>query len=338
MLSGGGAKGAYQAGVLSALGAAGEHFDIVVGTSIGALNAVFVAQDITAELLSLWHSIAARHVIQPTPSIGRVEAFLTAFEDFMKLPPLAKISHLPHLYVLWAQIGSKAALFKLLGLLDQAPLDAILSRTVSIDALRATLIVTATDLTFGTPFAFHAFVGAASPNQADFIANVGIDTVPLTSANAVSALAASAAIPVAFVPVVMNAGTTTPQIFVDGGVANNTPIGLAIAAGATEVTVVFLDLKRERKPTPIASLVDVALGSIDVMQQKILEDDFKLAKLTNVAVAASVAPGKRSVLLREIRPSTSLPVSTLDFNDQTKIDAAIALGIADGTTSPAFAM
>lgn len=38
VLSGGGSKGAYESGCMKALQELGYHFDIVTGTSIGALN------------------------------------------------------------------------------------------------------------------------------------------------------------------------------------------------------------------------------------------------------------------------------------------------------------
>ena len=47
VLAGGGARGAYEVGALSALAPAlsarGETLDIIVGTSIGALNGAFLA-------------------------------------------------------------------------------------------------------------------------------------------------------------------------------------------------------------------------------------------------------------------------------------------------------
>ena len=52
VLSGGGSRGAFQAGVLDVLRERGERFDAVYGTSIGALNAALVATDPTLELLT----------------------------------------------------------------------------------------------------------------------------------------------------------------------------------------------------------------------------------------------------------------------------------------------
>lgn len=45
VLSGGGSKGAYESGCMKALQELGYHFDIVTGTSIGALNGLLVAQE-----------------------------------------------------------------------------------------------------------------------------------------------------------------------------------------------------------------------------------------------------------------------------------------------------
>ena len=67
VLSGGGARGALQAGVLKALLERGERPDVVVGTSIGAWNAAWVARAPTIEgveqLIAAWRSITATRVL-----------------------------------------------------------------------------------------------------------------------------------------------------------------------------------------------------------------------------------------------------------------------------------
>jgi NTE family protein len=58
VLSGGGAKGAFQVGVLDALvNGRGMKPKIVVGTSTGAIQALAVAQDDVAGLVEVWQSI-----------------------------------------------------------------------------------------------------------------------------------------------------------------------------------------------------------------------------------------------------------------------------------------
>jgi NTE family protein len=58
VLGGGGAKGAFTAGVIEQL--AGETFDFVVGTSAGALNAVGYSHVGSVGLKKLWMSIKSR--------------------------------------------------------------------------------------------------------------------------------------------------------------------------------------------------------------------------------------------------------------------------------------
>lgn len=55
VLAGGGAKGAYELGVWKALRKLDIDFNIVVGTSIGALNGVMMAQDSYSKCLNTWY-------------------------------------------------------------------------------------------------------------------------------------------------------------------------------------------------------------------------------------------------------------------------------------------
>ncbi|HRF36402.1 MAG TPA: patatin-like phospholipase family protein, partial [Clostridia bacterium] len=63
VLEGGGARGAYQAGVLKALFEAGYNFDGVAGTSVGALNGVMVAQNKFEDSLKIWNEIDFENVL-----------------------------------------------------------------------------------------------------------------------------------------------------------------------------------------------------------------------------------------------------------------------------------
>lgn len=57
VLSGGGSKGAYQAGVWKALRKLHYHYKIVTGTSVGALNGVLMVQKDYHKCLKLWENI-----------------------------------------------------------------------------------------------------------------------------------------------------------------------------------------------------------------------------------------------------------------------------------------
>lgn len=75
VLSGGGALGAYEAGLVGALAARGAvgdgspllPYEIVCGTSIGALNGWFVATGQYTKLHDLWYGISAENLMRPKP-------------------------------------------------------------------------------------------------------------------------------------------------------------------------------------------------------------------------------------------------------------------------------
>lgn len=57
VLSGGGAKGAYQIGVWKALKKLNIKFDIVTGTSVGALNGALIVQNDYRKAIKIWNKI-----------------------------------------------------------------------------------------------------------------------------------------------------------------------------------------------------------------------------------------------------------------------------------------
>ncbi len=58
VLEGGGAKGAYQVGAIKALKKRGLEIECIVGTSIGAINAAFIAQGDIDKLEELWQTLS----------------------------------------------------------------------------------------------------------------------------------------------------------------------------------------------------------------------------------------------------------------------------------------
>lgn len=63
VLCGGGAKGAYQVGVNRALQEMKLDFDIIVGTSIGAINGAMIAQNDHKVMYDLWHELDLSQVM-----------------------------------------------------------------------------------------------------------------------------------------------------------------------------------------------------------------------------------------------------------------------------------
>lgn len=64
VLSGGGGKGAYQIGFWKAIRELGINYDIVTGTSIGALNGAFMVQGNYNDAFKLWYNMNYNQVIE----------------------------------------------------------------------------------------------------------------------------------------------------------------------------------------------------------------------------------------------------------------------------------
>jgi NTE family protein len=83
VFSGGASLGAIQAGMLQALTEAEIHPDIVLGTSVGAMNAGFVAGGGTAdELVDIWLGLRSSRVFPVSPVLG-LQGFLGKRNHFV---------------------------------------------------------------------------------------------------------------------------------------------------------------------------------------------------------------------------------------------------------------
>ncbi len=340
ILSGGGARGAYEAGVVGALA---EHmrFDVVCGTSIGAVNGFAVAQGLAPKLGDIWREaaesnvVAYRHEVAALMNLWReihsavaggkpFQRFRDALAAFEGLPGLRE---LPHLH-------------NLLGFLDSAQMRAVVARHARTRDLESALLVAATNLTSvqGTVFAWFP-KEYADRARADAVLARG-DVEPITDENYVDAICASAAIPGAFEPVSIDCKDGRRHAFVDGAFTNNTPLEPAIDAGATEIVAISLrpvvSASAERQVRHLRDVITLALEASTV---RMLQLDRKVLELTNQRVANDDAPDRRHIVLREVGPQADLEVEPLDFTQPGKIAALIAQGREDGerALSEAFA-
>jgi len=197
VLTGGGARGSYEAGVIRGLDDAGEAFDLVCGTSIGAINAAFYAQGLLPELEQTWKSIASRNIITPSAEVQHIREFVIGFEHFLTVPKAVWIFHILGLLKLYRAIGPIAQLGSLLSALDRSAIAALLQPVLNVNNLKRSLLVTATNVTRQTAESFYAFVdsnpgAAVSALQQTFIANAGLSH-QLTSENFLVAIEASSA-------------------------------------------------------------------------------------------------------------------------------------------------
>lgn len=243
ILSGGGAKGAYQAGVVKALAEMGTQVDAIAGASIGALNGAILAStpslaEGAARLEELWCTLAAQPPLQ-----YNLPAYLSlAMAGGMKLS-LGKLDQ--HIaaasQLMGAPIPAEFIRGMADGLFSSEPLRVLIDRYLDPQALQK-----------GAPLYIAAFEsqGGLRDLLSTVMAETGLrDTRPsaffhvqsLPAHEQRDALLASAAIPVLFAARQIGGKTYT-----DGGLGGwiesqgNTPITPLLEAGIRNVIVTHL--------------------------------------------------------------------------------------------------
>jgi predicted acylesterase/phospholipase RssA len=350
VLSGGGARGAYQAGLIDYLrlsrgivdGQALAPYGFIAGTSIGALNGYFVATAQYSRLRSLWYSIADQSVI-------RLKA------KYAKIPDID------------SGVGTRvtAAMRLALGLathetgvIDGEHLRMWLSTYV--DPSRPVVLPfvwTVTNLTKQRPeFFFLVPTQLSAQQRTAAVAAIRVTVGPnavLREATAdvlVDALRASTAIPVAFDPVMLpgpDDGAT--YAYVDGGVIANTPVGVARAA-ANRIDVVLLDPPQQ--DMEVNDALDVGIAVFGAMQRRILEADlraayletygkrtidqvraraqgFALASRTDTTPIDRLTAALYDTDIYQLQPASALPVAVVGFDDRENIYKTFKMGFAD---------
>ena len=68
VLAGGGAKGSYHFGFWRAIRELGIDFQIVTGSSVGALNGAMMASGLYESGLEMWNTIKTPDIIETSPS------------------------------------------------------------------------------------------------------------------------------------------------------------------------------------------------------------------------------------------------------------------------------
>lgn len=94
VLSGGGAKGAFQAGALEVLRNAGYSFDTISGVSVGALNGIMLATGQFDELLEVWQEITPEKVLRKTSFLTLARQYLFYKMGFGS-PPVSRYNNEP---------------------------------------------------------------------------------------------------------------------------------------------------------------------------------------------------------------------------------------------------
>lgn len=261
VLSGGGAKGGYEVGVMKALfegvSPSTEHrpldgVEVYTGTSVGSYNAAFMAADsggsglgTVGQLETVWRTRIANTRTSCGNGVYRVRGAPFQFLDpGCLLHPAANLSALAKDAAFFGRLFAvEAAQFatsdqsltnrilqsiNLEAAISPAPLRSLVHDTIDFDALRRNtkaLSVIASNWALGVAQHF--------------------DKREIASELREKAILASAAIPGFFPPVTIH---DTP--FVDGGVTMNTPLRPAIRDGASELHVIYVDPLVRNIPFP----------------------------------------------------------------------------------------
>jgi NTE family protein len=230
VLSGGGARGAYEAGVLAGimevLQPKRAPFDVLCGTSVGALNAAYLAShahmpDMNAPgLISQWQSLELnRHLkLDLRGVLGWKRRF--GSDEGASLPPGSLAA---------AKYAGRSILDT--GAIDELVQDAVLwdrlHQNVQSGLVRA-LIVAALHIGNGKTTLF-----AEMPSGVEFKGGRDPRRTPIVGPIAAEHVLASAAIPLLF-----PARRVGDDYYCDGGMRYNTPIAPAIRAGAQRLVVI----------------------------------------------------------------------------------------------------
>lgn len=94
VLSGGGAKGAFQVGALEVFFDQDYEFDVISGVSVGALNGAMIATRQFSELQQLWQSIRKSDILRSRPIAGVIKQFVL-YKMGISSPPRGVHDHKP---------------------------------------------------------------------------------------------------------------------------------------------------------------------------------------------------------------------------------------------------
>lgn len=284
VLAGGGARGAYEVGVLSVLlpwleHKHGQRPNVVVGTSVGALNTTYIAAHAHQDAAMLfeegrkaWLEISYRDVLEPLLSID-------------ELTTIGRLA----INLVFGGVASYS-------LLDPAPLMRTLKELIDFEkihdnvrdpqvALRACAVV-ATAAHTNRSVVFHD--GGRNPAADE---RRGIDYVPTRILE--EHVRASAAIPVAFPAVEVDRPNRARGWYFDGGTRLNTPIKPALELEARRVIVIGLNSvapapKSKQRPDLFDGATQIVQG---LLVDPVMNDVETLATINETLFQSGKSPG-----------------------------------------------
>ena len=294
IMTGGGARAAYQVGVLRALAEilpaeVRTPFPIICGTSAGAINAAVLAVDAgdfrrgVRRLMTVWKNFHVHHVYRADP--------WGAFSNSAR-------------WVL-AVLTSGMSSSKPVSLLDNSPLAALLGAHVDFTAIQraidtgdlAAFSVTCSGYTSGQSVSF--FQGAPDLQPWQRARRIGVP-MPIT----LDHLLASSALPFIFPPMHINR-----EYFGDGSMRQIAPVSPALHLGADRLMVIGVGRQLQQhadrvKVSTHPSLAQIAGHALNSIFLDSLEVD--LERLQRINRTIEMIPG-------DVLERASYPLHRVDF-------------------------
>jgi len=325
ILSGGGARAAYQAGVSRAIAewlpvGSANPFAIICGTSAGAINAAALAagahdmRRASEALCGLWSRLCVGDIYR------------------------ADTTHLAQIGWRWLRsLFPGANRQRPVALLDNAPLAALLEREIHFPAIAENIAagtleaLTITASSYRTGMSVSFCMGGPSLELWERAQRVGV-----RAEIGVAHLMASSAIPFVFPPIRIGA-----EFFGDGAMRQVAPTAPALHLGADRILVIEdapigtrIAPDASNDPPSLAQIGSHVLASIF---NDALGSDLEKVRLVNVAVrqipperlASSPMP-LRDVALLVLTPSVPLETLALDYKHRLPRNLRLLLGGVGG--------
>jgi NTE family protein len=281
VLSGGGARGAYEVGVLRYIRErlkGDNRIDIITGSSIGAINGAYIAA--TADRPKAQGRLLAR--VWSELNLDEVCKF--GWSQMRALPQ-----------VLFGKVSGKTTHGQQIGgLVDPRAMQALVRTRLPWNGITdnlhrghlSAISCTATEVATGNVTIFVQTADGTLPPHWPSAQRQSVVLTPITAAHAL----ASGAIPVLF-PAVRVGG----QLFADGGLRQNTPLRPAMRLGATRLLVIGLRHKPDAasssrsatRPSPAFPSAMFMLGKVlNVLLLDKVENDLERIYRMNQILAA----------------------------------------------------
>ncbi|HEY2439632.1 MAG TPA: patatin-like phospholipase family protein [Solirubrobacteraceae bacterium] len=297
ILAGGGARGAYEAGALSVLlpvlEQRGELPRIVIGTSVGALNAAFIAAnvhrpmaDLSARAVETWEATNWHSVARSVISLASVRRLFEYAGEVLNVPEM--------------RIDS---------VLDPQPLRKTVHERVDFEQIKRNVAdgrldaagVVATSALTARSVVFHTGLPSPPPDPSR-----GIDYVATPLAE--DHVLASASIPGAFPAVHVEDPESARGWYYDGGTRLNTPIKPALALGARRVVVVALNpltpgparLAGDQQPDVFAAAGQILLS---LLGDQLVADVHTVAKINGLVGSGGASRDPREIPYIAVAPA-----------------------------------